>query len=368
MNLRIIRVIVMKDLVDVLKNKSLALVMLVPVFVSAIYMVMNLAAQAPDQVLAYNPAGVPVSAMLRLAAPNLTTDDANSAAAVRSGLADKNSHYSYGVVIPANAIADLKSGKRPALAIYVNGAKVQGYLEQQRAIASFFDYFQIQAGIGPNYQAAEVLNAAATTSHNYAELVHQNGALFGAIALVLVPIGVGIYILPGLLVEEKEKKTIRLLFTSPARSLDVVIAKSLVSYFYTIALSLIIALLFINYISDFTSLLLFIGLGNLFAASIGIIFGAYFNDIQTMYTWAGVVGLMLMWPIFFAMPFLHDVPVLSPLAQIFPSYYITRGLYRAANGDLDFATGLLYTGLLAAFTIAAFLVAAWTLRRRTIFV
>ncbi len=368
MNLRIIRAIVAKDMADVLKNKSMATVLLVPIFVAALYAIINLAVQTPTRVLAYNPDSVPISDTLRLVTPRIVVDNTSRADEVRARLADKDSPYSYGVVIPSGSLAAIKEGQPPGLALYINGQKIHDYMDQQRATVSFFDYFQTAAGQTPGYAAApQVVNPAPITGRDYQQLAHQNGALFAAIALALVPIGVGIYLLPGLLVEEKEKKTIRLLLASQARSLDIVLAKSFVSFFYTIALSLVVVIPFLGYISDAGGLLLFIVLGNLFAAAVGIVFGAYFNDIQTVYAWVGVFGLILMWPIFFALPFLSDVPILSQLAYAVPTYYLTKGLFGTANGDLGFETGLLYAALLAAFTVVALLVAAWVLRRRTVF-
>ncbi len=368
MNLRIIRAIVMKDLVDVLKNKSLVTVLVVPLFIAALYLVFNIAIQTPARVLAYNPDGVPLSDTLKLGPPRMSLENATSAAAVRANLADKNSVYDYGIVVPAGAIAEMKAGKRPALELYINGQKVKDYIDQERVRESFFGYFQAQAGLPPYQPISQVFNPTSSGAGNSVELARQNQAFFATIALAIVPISVGIYLLPGLIVEEKEKKTIRLLLTSPARAIDVVIAKSMVSFFYTMVLSLLIMLAYIGNIADLPLLLLFIVLGNLFACALGILFGAYFNDIQTVYVWVSGVGLILMLPIFFVLPFLANIPGLSQALYLIPSYYLAKGMLGASIGDITFESGLLFAGLLAAFTLAAFLVAAWTLRRRTIFV
>lgn len=369
MNLRIIRAIVKKDLVDVLKHKSLAMVLLVPLFIAAIYLILNLSAQSPTRVLVYNPDNVPLSDTLRLVVPHISVDNAANPDEVRSKLADANSPYQYGLVIPAGAIAAMKAGQHPKLAIYINGQKARDFYDQQRASQSFFAYFQAQSGQAPAYEpVSTVFNPDPHSATDYIELARQNGALFAAIALAIVPIAVGIQILPGLMVEEKEKKTIRLLLTSPGRAIDIVIAKSIVSFFYTIILSLLITLAFLSSIADFPSLFVFIVLGNLFACALGILFGAFFNDIQTLYAWVGGIGLVLMVPIFFAMPFLAEVPVISQVIYAIPSFYITRGLLGAAIGDLSFGLMAFYTAMMVAFTVIAFIVAAWVLRRRTIFV
>lgn len=367
MNLRIIRAIVMKDLVDVLKNKSLVTLLVVPLFIAALYLVFSIAIQTPARVLAYNPDGVPLSDTLKLGPPRLSVDNAANADAVRSSIDDKNSPYDYGIVVPAGTIADLKAGKRPALELLINGQKVRDYIDQERARESFFGYFQAQAGPPPYQPISQVFNLSSTGASSSLELARQNQAFFAIIALAIVPISVGIYILPSLIVEEKEKKTIRLLLTSPARSIDVVIAKSMVSFFYTMVLSLLILLVYIGNVADIPTLFLFIVLGNLFACALGILFGAYFNDIQTVHVWLSIAGLLLMLPIFFVVPYLANIPGLSQALYLIPSYYMAKGMLGAGIGDLTFDSGLLYAGLLAAFTIVAFLVAAWTLRRRTIF-
>jgi ABC-2 type transport system permease protein len=368
MNLRIIRAIVKKDLIDVLKHKSLAMVMVGPLFIAAIYLILNLATQSPTQVLVYNPDNVPLSDTLRLVVPRIRVDNATNADEVRSKLADANSPYQYGLVIPAGTIAAMKAGQHPQLAIYINGQKAKDFYAQQGASQSFFAYFQAKSGQVPPYEPVSVVfNPDPHSATDYIELARQNGALFAAMALAIVPIAVGIHILPGLMVEEKEKKTIRLLLTSPGRALDIVIAKSIVSFFYTLVISLLITLTFLGNIADFTSLFVFIVLGNLFACALGILFGVFFNDIQTLYAWVGGVALVLMVPIFFAMPFLAEVPVLSQVVYAIPSFYITKGLLGASIGDLSFGLMSLYAALLAAFTVAAFIIAAWVLRRRTIF-
>src|SRR5262249_35848540 len=156
----------------------------------------------------------------------------------------------------------LRDGGHPQLELYVNGDQVsngQGQLLMQ----AITDYSRSVAT--PQPPASVALTTINPPKPNSA--VQDLGAFYAAAALI-TSFMTGMSLVPGLLVEEKEKKTLRMLMVSPASWGDIIASKLLVGLTYQLILSLVILWLVKGFFGQVPLLMLFLVLGAFFGGSI----------------------------------------------------------------------------------------------------
>jgi ABC-type Na+ efflux pump permease subunit len=116
-----------------------------------------------------------------------------------------------------------------------------------------------------------------------------------SMGFVFVTIMVGMMIIPHMMIEEKQSKTIDALRVSPANSTHIVLGKALTGLIYTIIM-LIISVAF-NWILIQQRWLFLSGglLGALFAISLGMMLGILIDTRQqlTLWAWVGFIPLLL---------------------------------------------------------------------------
>ena len=107
---------------------------------------------------------------------------------------------------------------------------------------------------------------------------------------------VGIFVVPYLLVEEKEKGTLKAVLVSPATYADVVAGKGLVGLFYALLVAVILLLLNGGFGGNVVITLLSVVLGSIFLVQVGLLMGAAFKAINQVNSWSSIVMIVLMLP------------------------------------------------------------------------
>ena len=102
--------------------------------------------------------------------------------------------------------------------------------------------------------------------------------------------------MPLLLVEEKEKRTLDFLLTSPASLTEIIAGKALTGVVYSVLFAGI--LLAVNYklVGNWPLTLLTILVGILFVVAVGLFMGALFENTMQVNTWAGLALFVLLAP------------------------------------------------------------------------
>ena len=142
---------------------------------------------------------------------------------------------------------------------------------------------------------------------------------------------VGMYMVPTLLVEEKERKTLDAMLVAPVTYIDLIAGKALVGVVYAVlSAGLVFAL---NLSVRVDSILAFIGIGllsALFATLIGLWLGGMVDNTQSLNTWSGFPLLAFLLPaIIGAVP---NSPLWNVL-QFFPPTHTLEGISRAITGE-----------------------------------
>ena len=153
----------------------------------------------------------------------------------------------------------------------------------------------------------------------------------------------GIFIPASSLIEEKQKRTITAITTTPASMLDVYLSKTL----FGVLISVVMAVVFLALNRAFTGqigLLLFvILLGGMLSSLSGIIMGSYSKDMDSFMGMIKAMGLLL-----YAPGLLQLFPKVPEwIGRIFPTYYIMNPLLEISQNGARFGDIALDIAILA---------------------
>lgn len=137
--------------------------------------------------------------------------------------------------------------------------------------------------------------------------------------IVMITILVGGMMIPATsLVDEKQKRTLRALVTTPTTVNDVLAAKGLLGVILSLAMGVLILLLNQAFGTHPLLLVLLTALGAVMAAGFGVLLGALVKDIDTLFATIKGLGILLYAP---ALVYLFpEIP--QWIGRIFPTYYM----------------------------------------------
>jgi ABC-2 type transport system permease protein len=118
-----------------------------------------------------------------------------------------------------------------------------------------------------------------------------------ALVLVLVIVMVGAFIVPYLMFEEKEARTLDVLLVSPASIRQVVLGKALAGSFYCLTASAVALAFHGQWVAHWWLAIVATLMAALLAVGLGLLLGSVFENAQQMGLWAGIPLLLLILPI-----------------------------------------------------------------------
>jgi ABC-2 type transport system permease protein len=366
MNPTVIVAIVRKDLLDVIRNRTTLFALLTPLFLAVLYWVMSEALSEDVTTLAlYNPGNSTLITQQTL--PNNTQWHilpAPSAEAVRTMVDNNEQNAAVGVVLPPDTDAVLRQGGHPAIAVYFHGAKYSDF-SQQLFVASLINRGQVVAGQQPLLQVTPVVLRATPEEQAGDRGMSRLAATFGMVTLLVGLLSTGLLLVPHLLVEEKEKKTLRLILSAPASYADVVIGKLLVGLIYTLLLGTFLLLISRIPFAALPQVVYFGLLGGLLFLLCGVLVGIVSKTGVEVNTYGTIIFLLAMVPILFGMPGLNLAQgALGVAVRLIPNFYVVDGMGRALQDTATPDSFLLNTGVTLAVIVALFALSTWSLRRQ----
>lgn len=365
MRLRSILAIARKDALDLVLNKSTLAVLLIPLLVAVLFALLGVAlTPRPANLLIYNPGGSAVEQVLRAAFTNPQVTRAHSAEQVRrafpTNAGPTTLPYTVGLVVPVDFEASLRAGKQTSLELYVAGDQVSSQERQllERALNEYS-----RSVVNP---ASPVQITSVSIDPPGADLFGgQFGALYTLLSLLTAMV-VGTSLMPNLLVEEKEQRTLRMLLVSPASLADVVAGKLLVGLVYQLLLGLATLAVQRAFVGQAPLVLLFLLAGSCLGLALGLLVGGLFKTTSAGGAFTGVVALFYFFPALFVGPISQFVQssVLKQIIQFLPSYYLASGWFAALENQATFAAAGLDLGVVMLTALALFLLAVWVLWRQ----
>lgn len=355
MNLGVIGAITRKDVVDAIRNRYLLTALITPLFVALLFRILlpGINSKSILTVVVHDSGNSAMVAELRNL-PQIGIVNATSAEATQSEVEKRKAIG--GLVVPANFDADVAAGKQPELTIYVNNKKSAF---EQAAFRRLLNQ-QVRALVKQPEPARlnwiDVDKEASEDSRGGLGLEQMLLPL-----LLIMTLGmIGAMVVPLLLVEEKEKRTLDFLLASPASLKEIVAGKALTGVAYTVLIAGLLLIINSRLVGNWPLTLLAILLGLVFVVAIGLVMGSLLNNVMQVNTWASTVLILLLVPSF---PSLGLPGAVDTAMRFIPTYYLSEALKLSLAGSASSRIwGHLAVLLLS--TVVAFSAAVWALRRR----
>jgi ABC-2 type transport system permease protein len=368
MHPRIIRAIARKDALDLILNRQTLVMLLTPIIMAFLFLFLGTVIGGnATEILVYDPsyqASQPVSVeqVLKGAFSNVHMTQASSAQEVADAFGangtQKKSSYAVGLVVSPEFEASLRAGQQPLLQLYINGDDVSNQQSQllQSALANYS-----RAVVSPT---PITLNTS-TINPPASKTVGDALAGFYALTALLSCFFIGMAVAPGLIIEEKEKKTLRMLMVSPASWADVIAAKLLVALVYQLVLALVVLGIVKGFTGQVPLVLLFALLGSLFSVALGALAGSIFKTQAASGAFSGLGVFIFITPLFFSdlLGFVGDNPF-TQVIKVLPAYWLGDGIIKALQNRATLESILLDVVIVVGSTVVIFLISIWGLRRQ----
>ncbi len=327
MNSRAILAIARKDVLEVLLNKQLLIVVLMVPVMSAFFLFMGriIGRETVTNLLVYDPdykgadAGLAGVVSQGFGDVRVTLADSPEEVAGAFG-PNRDGSYAVGLVVPEGFEQAVRAGERPIVRLYLDGDEV-GESRAQLLQAALVNYARGLLAPDPIQIEAQVVNPP--RSSPVADI--NKFYLVTALAFSFV---LGSMLAPWLLVEEVEKKTIKVLMVSPASWWDIVLAKALVAGAYQLVMSLLVLVIMWQTGTYLSWLLLFILAGTLFSVVLGLLVGSILRSQGAVQAFSGLSVFAYMLPVFLANPLLtaNSQGELGRWIRILPTYWLMDGI------------------------------------------
>jgi ABC-2 type transport system permease protein len=354
MNARVIAAIARKDIVDAIRNRYLLIALLTPLLVAILFRFLipgtggNLLT-----IVVHDSANSPFISGLR-SSRRIKLIDVHSAQEVPKEI--EKTKAVGGLALPANFDADVTAGKQPELNIYVNNTKSA---IEQATLKQFLEQRVASLVKQPPPARLTWINIPAEESAQPERALSLSQMLMPLLLLMTFGMS-GALVVPLLLVEETEKRTLDFLLTSPAGLKEIIAAKAITGVVYSLLIAGI--LLAINYrvVRNWPLTIVTMLVGMFFVVAIGLLIGSLLQNTMQVNTWAGLMLFAILTPGF---PSLSLPPVVETGLRLIPTYYFVEALKGSLSGTYTSRIWLQLAVVLFC-TVLAFSAAIWGLRRR----
>lgn len=372
MHTRAILAIAYKDAIDILKNKQLLFSLLTPFFMGIIFIFLQtlFSSRVMAKVYIYDPDHSNLSQIVGSVFDKPEVVYAHSAddvtATFGSDGARKRTPYAMGLIVPSGFEEKIHLGQHPQVTVYMDANQMS--MSQRQAVPGLLlDYARVVTNPAPPIEIAQaILNPPADSSPFDTTTLNT---VYPVVAMMF-SLYTALFLAPTLLIEEKEKKTIRMLMLSPASFTDIVLGKSLVALGYQLLLTfaLFVFIVLGERTSNIVLLVPFLLLGSVLYLALGLLLGCIFKTATAATGVGGGIGsVLILLPAILAGPFGQLVLGNSSSGQVLkvlPTYYIADALYIALLNQNRLGSLLLDVGVLCACIVALFMLAVWALRRQ----
>ena len=156
----------------------------------------------------------------------------------------------------------------------------------------------------------------------------------------------GLWIPAASLIDEKQKRTLVALTSTPTSLMDVYLSKTLMGFILSGIMAVIILLLNGAFAGQVALLLLVIALGGLMSSVFGVILGSISKDMDTFMGVIKAAGILL-----YAPGILKIFPQVPEwIGRLFPTYYLMNPLLEVSQNGAGFADIVIDIAVLAVLT------------------
>ena len=349
--LYIVWTIAAKDLVDAVKSKlvvsliiGLSIMLLLPKMMSLII------APPYTEVAVYDPGSSRLVGELE-DSPQFRLRKASSAQELE-GLLINSMNCELGLAVPTDLDQVLESGGQPKLDGYVTWAN------RTKAPGLKSDFEQ---------QIAELLGQPVhiNIEGNIVYPPPDSGLLLGMVTstAIVIIIMMGITLVPNLLFEEKQTKTMEALLVSPASIGQVVMGKALAGLFYVLVTAgVVFAVNWTGVVHWGLAILFAISIG-LFATAVGLVLGSFFERPQDVTGWTGLLLVVFAGSMFVDMVGLQIPTFIQTIVPWVPSVALAEVFRFAFSEDVAWAQVWTNLGIVLGVSTLLYAIVVWKVRR-----
>ncbi len=349
MNLKIIRILISKDLSLFFRKRAIVLLTFVGlIFYLVIYFVMPSSVDEDLKIGMYSPVSLPLFTQIN--EEGLEISNTESEEALKDAVLEGD--YVAGISIPADLMKKLGSNQKPNLTLYFTPDAPQEIKEAIEVVVRELIY--IQTGQPLVFEVSEEILGQDMTGTPLPPRDRLRPLL--AIFIIMMEI-LG---LSNLISEEVERRTARALLVTPATVTEIFIAKSI----FGIGLAFVQAILIMTIIGGMNMqpliILVSLLLGAALATGISFLISAKARDFMSVLAWSFPILIILIIPSFTVI----FPGIVTGWVKIIPSYYLVDTVHRSANfgsGWGDIWVNLL---ILFSFTAVIFWAGIFVLRRK----
>jgi ABC-2 type transport system permease protein len=327
MNAGAVAAITRKDIVDAIRHRYLLTAITTPLFVALLFRVLLPGGTTRNilSVVVHDAGNSAMIAALRKS-PQMSVFQATSADTTLNEVEKRNALG--GLVVPANFDADVRAGKQPELTIYVNNKKTTF---EQTAFRRLVD--QLLDSLVQRPAPARLVWI--DVEKDFDQPTRRAPALDQILLplLLIMTLGMtGALVVPLLLVEEKEKRTLDFLLASPAGLKEIIMGKALTAIVYSLLIAGLLLGINRHLVGNWPLTLLTILVGMLFVVAVGLLMGSMLNNTMQVNTWASSVLIVLLVPSF---PSLGLPAAVDTAMRLIPTYYLNEALKLALVGGVS---------------------------------
>jgi ABC-2 type transport system permease protein len=185
-----------------------------------------------------------------------------------------------------------------------------------------------------------------------------------SMTVVISIMTVGMALVPLLMIEEKERRTIDVLLVSPASYGQVVLGKALAGMFYCVTAAMVVFAINFQLLATGWVALLAIVAAALFTVGLGLLFGVIFEQPAAMNMVMGLVLILLMLPVLLSALASSALPAtLRAVLPYIPSVAASKLFSMSFSNIVDTSALLLNLGVLFGFALVSLLLVGWRVRR-----
>ena len=185
-------------------------------------------------------------------------------------------------------------------------------------------------------------------------------ATINSVLMILI---MGIFLVPSLLHEEKESKTMQALLVSPASIGQVVVGKALAGWFYTLVTALMIFAISCVDVIHWELVILFVIGGGIFSVAVGLVLGSFYEKQQDTVGWMTAILLLLVGAILVKLLNVELPALVRTVLPWIPSVALAEICRAVFSEAVPFARILTNLWIVLSVSLLLYALVIWKLRR-----
>jgi ABC-2 type transport system permease protein len=353
-NLYIIGNIAAKDILDAIKNRFVIYQIIAVSIILVSIKGLGLIIQTPSiEIIFFDPAGSELSRMLE-DSPDFSAYQAVSLFELQQSISNMGFSLGaeLGLEIPPGFDSDFENAAQPEITGYISWAN--------RNKAD-----RIQAEMEAALLELTGKPVKVNLEGNIITPPGEIGLLVGIVTMFAVTIilTIGIILVPSLMLEEKQNRTLEALLVSPASIGQVVAGKALAGTFYILVTTAIVYLVYWSGVYHWGVTALFVLGAVLFAVSLGLLFGVVFDRQQEMTGWLSLVLVLISGTIFIELINLELPAVLEQLLPWMPPVALANIFWASFSSHIDYQQVFMSFGVVAIVSGIIFGFIIWRIKQ-----